>query len=260
MQALKAFRQQGVTLNEEFIIPLDVDTDFDDDFLNHVTGVNIEISNTCNLAHLHSECPCSWYTKKFVLDKAIVFKVIDSLASVKFNGKMMFSRYNEPMLNKHRLYEFVEYTNCKIPNAKIQLLTNGTLLNQNDIVQLEKFKIHTLAITAYDKNTYNRLAQIKTKLPVRIFKGKLDDRENIYTRKPLNCIKPCYATIRDVTINSQGQVSLCCLDWDNRETFGDLHINSLQEILNSPRFLETHKKLTHGERFLEICKRCDWQR
>jgi radical SAM protein with 4Fe4S-binding SPASM domain len=147
-----------------------------------------------------------------------------------------------------------------LPGAKIFILTNGFYLYQEDINRFENHKIYCIKVSAYNYREYARLIELKTSIPYQIFYSKLDERKNIYTRDPLNLQKPCYATTRDITINCHGQVCLCCLDWDNRLTFGDLHTNTLKEILNSEQFLKIHDELMKGERNSEICKRCDWQR
>ncbi|MCP4458965.1 MAG: hypothetical protein GY816_13235 [Cytophagales bacterium] len=70
----------------------------------------------------------------------------------------------------------------------------------------------------------------------------------------------CFATLRDITINCFGHICLCCYDCNNQVTFGNLHKQSLMEILNSNEFLKTHNELTNGIRKFEICRRCSASR
>ena len=232
---------------------------YQDSLEKHITRVSIELSNLCNYAHIHKKCPVSRYEHKKTLETEIVYKVLDELAEYDFSGEIDFHRYNEPMLDK-RLFDFIERTNKVLPKANISILTNGFFLDQEILEKLEKYKIWLLTVSSYTFKEHERLIKLKTAIPYKVYYSHLDDREDIYGRNEINSALPCFATIRDVTINCYGDVSICCLDWRNRFTFGNLSSKTLKEILNSPAYLEVHKDLFLGKRKLEICKRCDWQR
>ncbi|MDR2210645.1 MAG: SPASM domain-containing protein [Spirochaetaceae bacterium] len=225
----------------------------------HISRISIELSNLCNYAHRHKKCPVSWYTEKKILSSEIFFKVVNELAGYGFCGELAFHRYNEPMLDK-RLYDFIGYVNKKLPRAKIFILTNGSFLNQETLQKLEQHKIWLITVSSYDFKEHERLSKLQTAIPYRVYFSHLDDREDIYSRRPINSGDPCYATLRDITVNCCGDLSICCLDWRNDYTFGSLKDHSLKELLNSPAFLAVHRDLFQGRRNLEICRRCDWQR
>jgi sulfatase maturation enzyme AslB (radical SAM superfamily) len=225
----------------------------------HIERVSIELSNLCNYSHLHKKCPVSRYTNKKILDSDIFYKVIDELSLLNFSGEVDFHRYNEPMLDK-RLFEFIAYVNKKLPGARISILTNGSFLNQEVLKKFEQYKIWLITVSSYTFEEHDQLIKLETSIPYKVYFSHLDDREDIYSRTPINSKKPCFATIRDITVNCYGELSICCLDWQNKCTFGSLRDNSLAELLNSPKFLEVHNDLCNGRRNLEICRRCDWQR
>jgi len=225
----------------------------------HIKRVSLELSNMCNYTKIHKKCPVSRYKEKKTLETGLVHKVLDELSQYNFSGEIDFHRYNEPMIDK-RLFDFFEYTNKVLPNAKISLLTNGFFLNQEVLNKLENYKIWLITVSSYTFKEHDRLIKLKTNIPYKVYYSNLDDREDIYSRKEINSALPCYATIRDVTVNCFGDVSICCLDWQNRFTFGNISSQSLKEILNSEKFLKVHRELFHGNRTFEICKRCDWQR
>jgi len=232
---------------------------YPDSLERHITRVSLELSNQCNFSKIHKKCPVSRYKEKKVLETEIVYKVLDELSSYDFSGEIDFHRYNEPMIDK-RLFDFIEYTNKVLPKAKISILTNGSLLNQQVFEKLEKYNIWLLTVSSYTFKEHDRLIKLKTSIPYKVYYSHLDDREDIYHRSEINSTKPCYATIRDITINCYGDLSICCLDWQNLFTFGSLASQSLKEILSSPAFLEVHRDLFNGNRKLGICQRCDWQR
>jgi hypothetical protein len=264
VKAIRYIRQKITSrppafFNEAWQYLLPIEFDFNDEIINHIKRVGFEISNICNYTHLHKECPTSCYKDKINLKKDIVYKVVDELGDIDFDGIIKFHRYNEPMLNKELLYEYIDYVNKKLPNAGIIIYTNGSMLSQEEMKILEQFNIYKIVVSSYSINEHKRLASIKTNIPMNVFFSKLDNRKSIYTREPLNLKIPCYATITDINVNCYGQLSICCLDWDNKYVFGDLNKQTLREILNSESFLKVHKSLIHGERILGICRRCDWQ-
>ena len=230
-----------------------------DSLEKHIMRVSIELSNCCNYANIHKKCPVSRYEQKKVMETEIVHKVLDELAQYNFSGEIDFHRYNEPMIDK-RLFDFIEYTNNVLPNARISILTNGFFLNQEVMEKLEKYNIWLITVSSYTFKEHERLIKLKTTIPYKVYYSHLDDREDIYSRKEINSTVPCFATLRDVTVNCFGDVSICCLDWQNLFTFGNISSNTLKEILNSEQFLKVHNDLFNGKRNLDICKRCDWQR
>ena len=238
----------------------DVDISIQDSLERHIKRISFEISNTCNYTKIHPECPVSWYGDKLTLKKEVLFKIIDELSLYDYSGFIAFHRYNEPMINKERLFSYIKYVNQKLPDAKIVILTNGSYLFQEDLERFEDYKIWSISVSSYTKEEHYRLKKLVTKIPYQVFYSLLDDRESIYTREPIDLNVPCFATIRDITVNVYGQVSLCCYDWDNQVVFGDLNRQSLKEVLNSDGFLTAHKDLTNGRRNYEICKRCNTYR
>ncbi|MEO9483317.1 MAG: SPASM domain-containing protein [Ekhidna sp.] len=248
-----------IKLKETSLVPLsDIDISTEGGLEKKIQRISFEISNTCNYTSIHPECPVSCYKSANILDKKIVFKVIDELKELNYSGYIAFHRYNEPMINKERLYAYLEYINNALPNAKMAILTNGSYLNQEEVDTLDKFNVWSVSVSAYSKKEYIRLKKLTTnKIKYSIFYSVLDARLSVYEKEPLDLKMPCYTTIRDITINCHGQLALCCFDWNNEVTFGSLKENSLSELLNSPRFLDAHDNLTAGNRKFEVCRRCD---
>jgi hypothetical protein len=224
-----------------------------------ILRVSFELSNLCSYSFFHKKCPVSGYREKRILPSEIIYNTLDELALFGFEGVIAFHRYNEPLIDP-RLFKFIEYTNTKIPAAKILILTNGFYLTQEMLNEFFQYKIWIIAVSSYTLNEHNRLINLKAKMPYYVFFSVLDDRKSIYDNENVNSNKSCYALLRDLTINCQGQVNLCCLDFENRFNFGDLYNNSLQSILNSEKFIRCCKDLIGGNRCLEICKRCTWSR
>lgn len=227
--------------------------------LEDIKKVYFELSNICNYSFIHKKCPLSLVKDKKVLSSKIIYKCIDELSTVNYDGVLAFHRYNEPLIDP-RLFQFIEYTNKKLPLAKIVIQTNGFYLSEEIVKHFEQYKIWTIQVSAYSKSEYERISKIVTDIPLRVFTIELDERESIYDDVPKGCKDPCFSSIFDFTVTCEGTVGLCCLDWQNRFIFGDLEKNSISEIISTEYYNKVHNELKNGERNLLICQHCNWSR
>lgn len=68
---------------------------------------------------------------------------------------------------------------------------------------------------------------------------------------------PCPQALEQMTILSDGQVALCCLDYDGQYHFGNLNETGLLEVYNSQQFDSVRAMHTNGLRSqLKMCCRC----
>lgn len=67
---------------------------------------------------------------------------------------------------------------------------------------------------------------------------------------------PCHRLWTSFTVLSNGQVALCCLDYEGEEVLGDLNLNGIEEIINGKRYQDIRLAHLDGE-FLPICFNCD---
>ena len=95
-----------------------------------LTNVNLALSNRCNAKCIW--CPTSRGTKhNFDMSKDIAFKVIDELAEFDYdiNG-MHFSENGEAIYNKDFM-EILLYASEKLPNTKLNMLSNFGLMTRS---------------------------------------------------------------------------------------------------------------------------------
>ena len=242
-----------------FANPTNWPKDKDQVNISELRHVFFELSNICNYASIHPQCPVSWAKGKIILSSKIVKSVLDQLGADGFHGYLAFHRYNEPT-NDPRLFEFIAYARKKVPRAKIRLLTNGSYLTQTLADDLYDIGVNILEVSSYNLKEHDRLIKLKVKIPYIVTFQILDNRKTIYDTEKKNLFKPCFAHINDITINCEGKMPICCLDWKNQVVFGDLKKDSLKKILHSRFFLRSFKLLSRGTRNLDICSRCDWSR
>lgn len=224
--------------------------------------VTIQLSNICNMAHLHKECPLSRAKEKITLPKKIVYHVIDILKKYGYKKLVSFHSYSEPLIDP-RLQAFIEYIKRECPEAKPFVCTNGFMLTQEILDDLTESGLAAIRLSAYSQAEFQRMKTLNYKIPHRFSHypttGWLN-RSSVYNRQQINLKKPCHSPLVDLRIMCDGKISLCCVDYENRYIFGSLHEKSLEDILLSGELHRTYKRLSSGDRFLDICKRCNEQR
>lgn len=71
--------------------------------------------------------------------------------------------------------------------------------------------------------------------------------------------KKCYGLLSQVGILANGVVVPCCIDCDGGIALGDLHTQSLDQILSSPRAIAIKRGFERGVAVEEQCKRCTYR-
>ena len=153
-----------------------------------------------------------------------------------FQGEICWHRYNEPLVDE-RLPILIRMARELFPNNKIRILTNGLLLTPQMKELFDKKQVFVLVSKP----------------------GLLDNRLTLYDDPVINLNQPCWG-MEELTVTCHGDVGLCCMDWKNIQTFGNLKEKSLKEIMVEERYLKARLDLMHGHRVLEPCIRCTWNR
>ena len=69
----------------------------------------------------------------------------------------------------------------------------------------------------------------------------------------------CQGLSSHIAILASGKVVPCCLDCDGIIELGDLHINSLSEVLASERSVKMLKGFKEGKAVEELCQKCSYK-
>jgi MoaA/NifB/PqqE/SkfB family radical SAM enzyme len=237
----------------------------------HTLDVSLELSNLCQYAWFHKKCPLHLEmetpfvvrTPK-ILPASIVYKVLDTLAKYDYGNEINFHQYSEPLLDP-RLFEFIRYARRACPESKITILTNGHYLTTGLAEELALAGVSQLLVSLYRRGTEwadNLVMQCPSNFCHILHHGDLDDRLSLYDQEPgpVPNSKPCYAPLAYLGITRDAKVSLCCFDWKRHHTFGSLLEQSLEKILVSDKVQETYQRLSSGDRFLALCRRCPYSR
>jgi hypothetical protein len=231
----------------------------------HLDRVNFELSNRCNMAHVHPRCPAHREEDRPPenLASAVVFQVLDDLRDLAFTGCLSFHQYGEPMMDP-RLCWFLERAARVVPTAKTLVWTNGSTLEAHMVQDLQAVGLGHLAVTAYTAAERVRLQALAVPPGwMTIYAPNWVEVFGIYDAPCTGSTVPCYAPLTDVIVTRTGQVGLCCRDWERRYTFGDLDKTPFRDVLDSPVISALYARLSTGDRCLDICQRChttrDWR-
>lgn len=236
--------------------------------------VEIELFSYCNRAC--DWCPNREIDRKKVnkeIDDNIFFALLESLKKNKYKNPITFSRYNEPLAYDKILKKRISTIKKYLPNNKMITNTNGDFLNNEVLNGLE---IDELTVMDYDdlgiegcreklqlvgaeiiNENYPYIYAKRKNMEILYFidwkKNRLiTDRGGILKELSIKkrtkiCLEPSYF----VGINYDGTVSPCCnirndIESNKKYIIGDLHDNSLEEILNNNKAFSFRKSCMNG--------------
>lgn len=194
-----------------------------------------ELGAKCNLASVHPKCPVSKRQKgKNKLDDETIIRLAEKAYNeMGFTGLIGWHFYNEPMLEWKRMSKLMEKIREKVPQSRFLLWTNGTnLVDDPKVDMFEK-----VVVTDY----YNQGAEHFKKF----YRNELDVHtpnfdERLAYDSP-GSSQPCLRPFIEFIINAYGDVILCCQDWENRVSIGNVLTDSFEELVAAR--LEISKKI-----------------
>jgi radical SAM protein with 4Fe4S-binding SPASM domain len=242
--------------------------------------VEISESGTCN--RTCSFCPRSDPNFKDVKDfikSDLHTKLINELKEQDYKGVVRYSGFVEPLLDKN-IYNLILQTKSNLPNARVEMVTNGDVLNINRLNMLFKSGLDTILISVYDGPEDAKMFEdmcIEARLNVdqyvirhRYFNEEKDFGLTISNRAgmmknaeykimPLKkelkakCFYPGYTFFMDYN----GDVLMCPHDWGKKIILGNLNHKTFKEIWTSKKAINLRKKLNEGNRKFAPCNVCD---
>lgn len=228
--------------------------------LSGLSLISFEICSTCNLQHVHKECPVNKrnYVKTYQdLDIEIIVDTIKRAQNLNFKGMIAFHYYNEPFLKLDKILKIIK----AVPSADYLVWTNGLLLDRNPKKNefLKLFKC--VCITCYNEKNmpfFNELKRIYKN--VEIFDWELDNRLEIYNSTFTNVLA-CKRPLFEIPIDFHGNIHLCCMDWNNQYQIGNIFEKTLDEIVKSDIYQNlikiSKKRLLDKDKCPAVCRGCD---
>ncbi len=242
----------------------------------------IEISNSGMCNRKCSFCPRSdpnYIEVNEFISENLHKKIYDELEIYNYSGSIIYSGYVEPLLDK-RIYNHIKYIKQKIPNANIEIITNGDPLNDDRIIKLFESGLSVLLISVYDgpkeaENFHKTMENLNIDKRKYVIRNRYYSEENDfgitlsnrsgnlinseYKIKPLKeslkmeCTYPSYTLF----IDYNGDTQMCSHDWGKKKIMGNIKNNTIKEIWTSSKFNYVRKKLGSADRNFSPCNVCD---
>jgi radical SAM protein with 4Fe4S-binding SPASM domain len=242
--------------------------------------IEISESGTCNRKCVF--CPRSdpkYPDVQEFISADLINKLASELSQYNYSGIFLFSGFVEPMLDKD-IFSHIQTVRNFLPNARIEMVTNGDVLNIERLSRLFESGLSTILISVYDsKDDAVRFesmcleAQLNPSQFVirhrylsedQTFGITINNRAGMmshaqYAISPptraldLPCHYPHYTFFMDYL----GDVLMCPHDWGKKKIMGNIKKQSFTDVWLSKGFLGVRKLLASGNRTISPCNVCD---
>ncbi len=235
----------------------------------------VETINRCN--GRCSFCPANIRDEKRILkrmEEPLFDEIIKQLKEAGWRGSFFLQVNNEPLIDSSILERAKKVRN-EMPNVKVCMITNGTLLNCDKLDQMGEC-IDQIVINDYSdkyrlsdsvKEIYKYVKKNPQKfLKVEIVINRRYDREILTTRagnapnkkeKNNKILSPCIYPFTDFIVFPDGKVGCCCNDCFEVTEMGDLNRQSIVEIWRGEKFRSFREAVGKGRQYYPFCKECD---
>jgi 8-amino-3,8-dideoxy-alpha-D-manno-octulosonate transaminase len=231
-------------------------------------NVAIETTSACNLKC--SYCPNATIGRpEHLMDISLFNRIIDGIAEFvpTYSGRISPHFYGEPLLDP-RLKHLIAYAHQRLPNARIELFTNGILLTVANYYALKYAGVSNFIISQHTPEPVPELMKtlqtIERETPelytVHYFDQfhyplKMNRGGSITMNAPIQLVMRCNA-FRELIFDVQGNAVLCCNDYCSSQTFGNIEYATVREIWESPTYITARNLLAFTYFPFEICNKC----
>lgn len=246
------------------------------DFLDLLSVVHIETRTRCN-----SLCSFCAANPKFerrddkYMSKDTYLQIIEGLAEIKYRKRVSPYCNNEPLLDEN-IYSYIAYTRERLPDATIELKTNGTVLDEEKLNLLFGNGLDKLYINDYQVASHvsERLKNLYDKYK-HVYKGKFSYSRNLYSEQegkvnragsnPFqeSLSKPkkyfCYRPFEMAVFSVDGRMGCCSNDFYLENNIGNIHNASIRELFTGDRVQFLRRHLLQFDRTVSnACNKCDY--
>lgn len=248
--------------------------------LNLLTGCN----RKCDFCPVSSGDFYGGPTPSNFMSLELYDKFLSDMSSINYSGKILYSGFSEPLLHKE-LDRFIELTKRRLPESRVEIVSNGDLLTSERLKRLFSAGLDTISISLYDGphqiEHFNgmiaslNLTESQVVLRRRYYQdgdygliisnrgGLLDSNkfraegEEKVTELPLKSV--CYYPFYMTKLTSDGDVLICSHDWQKRFVVGSIKDSSLFSLWRSEKLNQLKLSLSQGNRNIAPCNTCDVQ-
>jgi len=242
--------------------------------LTEPTHIEIETFNRCNSAC--SFCPVNRDDDPRALrrmDESLFRRIVAELSEAGYRHKLCLHSNNEPFLDK-RIFELTAYARRALPQAFLQIYTNGTVLDAektdrilphlsslviNNYATERELHANVAAIVRHIEANRPELAErvvVRYRLLDELKTNRSGEAPNRRVRRPVYrsaCAYPYFQMV----IRPDGKVSMCCYDALGDVTLGDVAADGVFGAWRSAERQAARTAMLDGRDALDKCRHCD---
>ncbi|MBF0588133.1 MAG: SPASM domain-containing protein [Magnetococcales bacterium] len=213
------------------------------------------------------------------MDLKISEKIAEDLKQMGYKGRISFSGYGEPILNK-QFPDHIRLFRRALPENTIETNTNGDKLTVDMIQGLYDAGISALYVNLYDgvesvahfEDLFAKAGIITDRYKLRRHwpgvakdygltinnrSGMLQPPDAPVQQPPDPIASPCYYPFYKMLVDWNGNVLFCANDWGRKNIIGNLLHASVRELWLSDRMREIRLRLAKADRHFSPCNVCD---
>ena len=252
------------------------------DIYQSIITVEINITELCNRKCIF--CPRVdpeiYPNRKLFISDKLIELIIDNLNEINYKGKISFSGFGEPLLNKNFPDIIKKFRSSLDPKVIIETNTNGDKFTPELINEIFDAGIDAVYWNLYDgEHQIEKVLQLikKSKVNLDNFRlrphwpgfdtagnwglfinnrsGALQNEYNDVDNLPLKqcCNYPFYKLF----IDWNGDVLCCSNDWLRKNVIGNVNVDNLKNIWVSEKFNTFRKNLINKDRSQLPCNTCN---
>lgn len=189
--------------------------------------------------------------------------VVGRLGDIDFPGGISYHQTNEPLYDK-RLEQFIMLTKAECPRSKPTVVTNGDVLTINrakSLIEAGVSKISVSRHAPFSEQWDAKITEIQNYYPSYVEVTQVGKTVEMHTyeyaaEKGLDWQGKCLAPTLAVLVGYTGDVRLCCADYMETTSYGNLNEKGFLEIWNNHKFAHDRKLLRNGLKVSKICLEC----
>lgn len=205
--------------------------------------------------------------------------IASQLGNLSYDGLIIFSGFGEPLMHSG-LAGFLAQCRQNCPKARLEVITNGDLLNPEGLAELIRAGADSLIVSMYDGpeqvirfqdmavqagiETARLVLRERWHPPQEDFGITLTNRGGMVEIEQAGIkrlIQPlerrCYYPFYHLMIDYDGSVLLCTHEWGKEEILGNLSQEGVMEVWNGPKMREARLRLAARDRSRLPCAVCD---
>lgn len=254
----------------------------DADPMRSLVTVELNTTELCNRTCVFCPRvdPKVYPNRNLNMTEETVEKVASDLAGIGYKGRVSFSGFGEPLLNK-KFARFIEICRKHLAGNTIETNTNGDFLNKDVVLRLFEAGLTFLYINLYDnagqRAKFDALMSeagvAKSRYHLRDhwvgatqdFGLNLNNRSGMVDvatveneRKPEELAgTPCYYPFYKMLVDWDGNVLFCSNDWGRKIVVGNVLKQHVRDIWLSQDMRAVRRRLGQGDRSAVPCNACN---